>query len=206
MFGLKIIITIIITLAVILGFVGTNPVVTDFFGRATDRLSFFTGDNAARSIDFTLETDRFADIMFDSRDPVDFSVTGYTEASLKTGNLKTNKTVGIVGFRGTGGISGNTLWLDGKMSKVELPEITVSVQETVKANATFSSLTAKNLAVKEMEILATAGTLTVRGTSTQFSGDITIVSPKGDFVFGNGLKLTGKAASISIPSAGISIK
>ncbi|MBI4174465.1 MAG: hypothetical protein HY517_02370, partial [Candidatus Aenigmarchaeota archaeon] len=172
----------------------------------SDRFSFFTGNSAARGIDFTLETDRFADIDFKAAEPVDFVVTGYTEASLKTGNLKTNKTVGIIGFRGTGGIAGSTLWLDGRMSKVELPEITVSVQETVKANATFASLSAKNLAVKELKIPATTGTLTVRGSSTQFSGDIAVVSPEGDFEFAGGLKLAGKAASISIPSAGISIK
>lgn len=206
MLGWKIIITVIITLGIILGFVGTNPTVVGFFDNVSDRFSFLSGDNSPRSIEFVLETDKYADLDFSAKETVDFAVTGYTEASLKTGNLKTNKTLRIYGFKGTGSVRGNSLSLDGKMAKVELPEITVSVQETVRSNSTFTSLSAKNLAVKEIKIEQAKGTLSVRGTTTQFSGDIAIISPKGDFELSGGLKLSGKASGISIPSAGISIK
>ena len=205
----KIIVTIIVTLGLVMGYVGTNPAVSGFFDVVGDKFSAFTGDSTPRNIEFGLGADKYSDLEFTAKVPIDFVVTGYTEASLKTGNLKTNKTVGIYGFKGTGSIKSNTLTLDGKMTKVELPEITVSVQETVKSTSTFTSLSAKNLSVKELKIEKTSGSLSVRGTSTQFSGDIDISSPIGDFDFFSGksvLSVSGKASTISIPSAGISIK
>ena len=206
MFEWKIIITIIVTLGLVMGYVGSNPTVSGFFDSVGGRFSSLIGDNAQRNVEFSLDVDKYSDVEFSAKYPVDFLVTGYTEASLKTGNLKTNKTVGIYGFRGTGSVKGNTLALNGKMAKVELPEITVSVEETVESTSTFTGLSVKNLAVREIKIQQVSGTLSARGTTTQFSGDISIVSPMGDFDFGDSFKITGKAASISIPGAGISIR
>ncbi|KHO47773.1 MAG: hypothetical protein QT00_C0002G0435 [archaeon GW2011_AR5] len=205
MFEWKIIITVLVTLGLVLTYVGTNPTVSGFFDSVSGRFGSIMGESQ-RNVEFSLDVDKYGDFDFSAKEPVDFLVTGYTEATLKTGNLKTNKTVGIYGFRGTGSVEGNVLALDGKMAKVELPEITVSVQETVKSASTFTELTAKNLAVKEIRLTGVTGTLTSRGSTTQFSGDLTIASPMGDFDFGNGLRINGSATGISIPSAGISIR
>ncbi len=201
----KIVVTVLATLGIILGYVGTNPVVSGFFDTVGEKFSFFSADNAPRNVEFTLTADKYSDFEFTAKTPVDFVVTGYTEASLKTGNLKTNKTLGIYGFRGTGAVRGNVLTLDGKMAKVELPEITVSVQETVVSTSTFTAMSAKNLSLKQLSIQNTSGTLLVRGTSTDFTGDIDIGSPSGDFALEETFTLSGKAAGISL-SNGISIK
>ena len=203
MFGLKIILTIIITLILVFTYLGTNPAVSGFFDSVGERFSSFTGDNTARGVEFSLAADKYSNIEFSGRN-VNFTISGDTNAMLKTGNLQTNKTLGIYGFSGSGSVAGSTLVLDGRMSKVELPEITVAVQETIKSNSTFTSLSAVNLAVKEMKIQNTSGTLVVRGTSTQFSGDIDIISPAGDFGFGSKFTLAGKASKITL-SNGISI-
>ena len=205
MFEWKIIVTVIATLGIVLAYVGSNPAVSGFFDTVGERVDFLN-DNTPRNVEFSLVVDKYSDFDFSAKEPVDFMVTGYTEASLKTGNLKTNKTLGIYGFRGTGSIEGNVLKLDGKMAKVELPEITVSVQETVKSTSTFTGLTVKSLAVKEIKLQGVSGTLSSRGTTTQFKGDITVVSPMGDFDFGDAFSITGNATVISIHGAGISIK
>lgn len=206
MFDWKIILTIIIALGIVLTYLGSNPAVSGFFDSVRDRLPF-SADVTARNVEFTLTAGKYSDMEF-SVNNANFTITGYSEATLKTGNLRTNKTLGIYGFRGSGSIRGNTLTLDGRMSKVELPEITVAIQETIKSNSTFTSLSITNLGVKEIKIENTSGTLTVRGTTTQFSGDVVVVAPLGDFFFANNtiFKLSGKANKVSIPSAGISIE
>lgn len=206
MFELKIIVTVLVTLGLVMAYVGSNPTVSGFFDSVGGRFSTLIGDTSQRSVEFSLHVDKYGDFDFTAKEPVDFMVTGYTDAALKTGNLRTNKTVGIYGFKGTGSLENHVLTLDGRMVKVELPEITVSVQETVKSTSTFTEMTAKNLAVKEIKLQGVSGTLTSRGSSTQFSGDMTITSPKGYFEFGDGLRINGTAAGISIPSAGISIR
>lgn len=205
MFELKIIITILVTLGLVMAYVGSNPTVSGFFDSVGGRFSSLAGESQ-RNVDFSLEIDRHPEFSFTSRDPADFLVTGYTEAELKTGNLKTNKTLGIYGFRGSGSVEGNKLVLDGKMAKVEMPEITVSVQETVKSTSTFTALSAKNLAVKEIKLQGVSGTLTSRGSTTSFNGSLDVISPMGEFEFGEKFRISGKASSISIPSAGISIR
>lgn len=207
MFGIKIILTVIITLALIAGFLGTNPAVSGFFDSVGGRLSSFLGDSTPRDIEFALVSDRYGDFSFSSANS-NFTISGYSEAALKTGNLRTNKTLGVYGFRGSGSVAGNTVVLDGRMSKVELPEITIAVQETIKSNSTFTSMSISSLGLKELKIENTSGTLTVRGASTQFSGGITISSPSGNFGFYNSSKFTlsGRASRISIPSAGILIE
>lgn len=201
MFGLKLMLTIIITLALVGVYLGSNPNVAGFFEKISDQMSF--SDSTSRNIEFSLVTDKYTDMEF-SVHASNFTIVGDTTASLKTGNLRAGN-VSIYGFRGEGSVKNNTLILDGRMTKIELPEITVAVHETIKSSSTFTSLSAADLGVKELKIQNTSGTLVVRGAATQFSGDIEIVSPFGDFVFGDTFSLSGKASKISIPSAGISI-
>ncbi|HLC76765.1 MAG TPA: hypothetical protein VJH04_01030 [archaeon] len=199
MFDLKIIITIIATLGLLLGYLGTNPVVSGFFGSVGERFSF--GDNTQRDIDFSLSSDKYVDVDFSDKGPLNITVNGYTTATLRTGNLVTNKTVGIYGFHGSGSTVGNRLTLEGKMSKVQLPEITVAVQETVKADSIFTSFEMENLDLGEYTLQNVSGTLVARGTTTQFTGDITIASPRGTFSVNEDnttLKITGKAGKITL--------
>ena len=199
MFDLKIILTVIVTLAVILLYVGSNPALSSFFDSVNEKFSIVSGDNAQRDIGFSLASDKYQDIDFSNNGPLNFTISGYTTATLNTGNLVTNKTLGIYGFRGSGSTVGNRLVLEGKMSKVQLPEITVAVQETVKSDSIFTSFSVVNLDMKEYKLYNITGTLTARGTTTQFKGDITITSPRATFDVYNGnatLMISGAASKI----------
>ncbi len=202
MFDWKIISSIIAALVVFVSYLGTSPAVSGFFDTIGERFSSLAGDTTTRDIEFTLVADKYSDIRFSAKLPVNVTLNGYGEAVLKTGTLKMNKTLGIYEFRGSGSVIDNTLTLDGKMSKLELPEITAS-QDTIKLNSAFSSLSITNLAVKELKIVNTSGMLTVRGTSTQFTGNITIASPLGNFDFfvnNQTFALAGKAGKIQLSS------
>ncbi len=201
MFDLKIILTVLITLGVLLAYVGTNPTLSGFFDSVNEKFSF--GDSTQRDIDFSLTADKYRDIDFSNKGPLNVTVSGYTTATLKTGNLVTNKTLGVYGFSGSGSTMGNRLTLDGKMSKIQLPEITVAVQETVELTSIFTSFSVENLNIDEYKLENVSGTLTARGTTTQFSGDITIISPRATFsvYMGNAtLQVSGMAGKIVLSS------
>ena len=197
MFDMKIILTVIITLGVILAYVGCNQALSSFFDSVNDKFSF--GDSTQRDIDFSLTADKYQDLDFSNKGPLNITIAGYTTAALNTGNLVTNKTLGIYGFRGSGSTIGNRLTLDGKMSKIQLPEITVAVQETVALSSIFSSFSVENLDTDEYKLENVSGTLTARGATTQFSGDITITSPRATFdvnMDNTVLKISGAAGKI----------
>lgn len=179
MFDIKIILAVLITLGVLLVYVGTNPALSGFFDSLNEKFSF--GESAQRDIDFSLSANKYHDIDFSNKGPLNFTISGYTTATLKTGNLVTNKTLGVYGFHGSGSTVGNRLTLQGKMSKVQLPEITVAVQETVDLTSIFNGFSVENLDLNEYKLDNVSGTLTARGTTTQFTGDITITSPRATF-------------------------
>lgn len=204
MFEWKIVLTVIVTLGIIFAYLGSNPVVSGFFDSVGSKVSSLTGFSTQGNVEFSLAADKYGVIGFIAGNS-NFTIVGETSAALKTGNLRTNKTLAVYGFHGTGSVNGNILMLDGKIAKVELPEIAVAVQETIKSNSTFTSLSAAGLKLGDLKIINTTGTLVVRGATTHFSGDIDIVSPVGDFYFANStLSASGKAAKISL-SNGINI-
>jgi hypothetical protein len=203
MFELKIVITLLVTLFLVAGFLGTNESVGGFFDGIAEKLSF----SPAGSIEFSLFADNYSDFSFSSKGSINISVDGGTNAALRTGNLRTAKALTVSGFRGSGSVAGRTLSLDGKIAKIELPEITVAVQENMKAESNFTAFTATGIELKTLTIHGT-GSLTVKNTTTQFSGDIDITSPSGIFEInrnGRVFYISGKAAKITIPSAGLSI-
>jgi len=203
MFELKIVITVVVTLLLLATFLGTNDVVSGFFGSVSEKFSF----SESRDVQFTLTVDNYSDFSFTAKNMVNITVDGYTTATLKTGNLQTNKTLSVYGFRGTGDIAGGTLALNGKISKVELPEITVGVQETITSSSAFTSLSASNIELGSLTVRA-RGTLTVRNTTTQFSGDLVLAEPAGTFEInknGHIFYVSGRASKITIPSSGLVI-
>ena len=207
MFDWKIVVTIIIVLVLITGYVGTNPMVSGFFDAIGGKLSSLTGSPQS-GVEFTLKTDSYPAIDFSAKKPANFTVIGSTTATLKSGTFRTNVGMSVYDFTGSGSMRGNELILKGKIGKIELPEITVAVQETISSNSTFTSMSADYLTAKDITIKGTTGTLTARGATTQFSGDITITSPSGSFEFYKNnavFALSGSASKIAIPNAGINI-
>jgi hypothetical protein len=112
MFEPKIAITIVVAFILMIWFLSSNSTVTGFFGYMGDRLGSIS-PGAVRDIDLSVATDKYGDIHFVARDPINFTVVGYTTATLKTGNLMTDKSLSIHGFTGRGSIINNTLLLDG---------------------------------------------------------------------------------------------
>ncbi|MEK6887946.1 MAG: hypothetical protein AABX14_03315 [Candidatus Aenigmatarchaeota archaeon] len=207
MFDWKIVVTVIIVMALAAGYVGTNPMVSGFFDTIGGKLSSLTGSGSKGSIEFTFNADKYPNIEFSAKNPTNITVIGNTTATLKSGTFST-KSMSIYNFTGSGSIRGNELILNGKIGKIELPEITIAVQETISSNSTFTSMSADYLTAKDITIKGTTGTLTARGATTQFSGDITITSPSGSFEFYKNnavFTLSGSASKITIPSAGINI-
>ncbi|HLD38845.1 MAG TPA: hypothetical protein VJB05_00865 [archaeon] len=206
MFDWKIVVTVIIVMALAAGYVGTNPMVSGFFDGVSGKLSSLTGSSQS-GIEFTFNADKYPNIEFSAKNPTNITVIGATTATLKSGTFST-KSMSIYNFTGSGSIKGNELILNGKIGKIELPEITVAVQETISSNSTFTSMSADYLTAKDITVKGTTGTLTARGATTQFSGDITITSPSGRFEFYKNsvvFTLSGSASKIAIPNAGINI-
>lgn len=205
MFELKVVLTIVITFIFLAAFLGTNETVQGFFGIVGDRFSF---GGTARNVAFTLSADNYTDLSFSAKSMVNITVDGDTTASLRTGNLQTNKTLSLYGFQGTGTIDQGALHLTGRIAKIELPEITVAVQESITSTSTFTSLSATNLELKELKIRGT-GYLTVQNTTTQFSGDVEFTEPAGTFTInknGTVFGVSGRAVKITIPGSGIVIQ
>ena len=203
MFELKIVLTVVVTLLLLVAVLGSNETVSNFFGSISDRFSFTN----PRGMSFELTADNYSNMDFTGKNMVNISVDGDTSATLNTGNLRTNKTLSVYGFRGTGSVHGTSLALDGKISKVELPEITVGVQETVSASSNFTGFSAVNLELASLGVNGN-GVLTVKNTSTQFSGSIIIEAPSGMFEInrnGRVFHVVGRASKITIPSSGIVI-
>jgi hypothetical protein len=208
MFEMKIAITLLVTFLLLVGFLGSNPTVSSFFNAIGDKIGSFGFIAPARSVSFSASLDRYDPIEFNAKNPVNITISGSTQASLRTGNLVTDKNLSLLDFRGTGKIVNNTLVLDGRMGKVELPDITVAVQETIKSNSTFSYLSVNGLETGDIRIIGTSGVIHARNATTRFSGDVSIESPAGLFEFhgANGVfYINGESAKISVPSAGISI-
>ena len=198
------VITLAVTLLLLAAFLGTNDAVSGFFDSIGSRLSLPSG---SRNIDFTLTADNFSDMSFNAKNPVNLTIDGATNATLKSGNLQTNSTLSVYGFRGTGSITGTTISLDGKISKVELPEIAVAVQETITSNSIFTGLSAVAIEMKTIKLHAT-GSITVRNSTIQYSGDVEITDPAGDLEINRNnhvFYMTGKASKITIPGSGVSI-
>lgn len=209
MFDWKLVVTIIIVMALVMVYLGSNPAVSGFFGTIKEKFSSLTSFGSKQSsIEFTLEADRYENMDFSAKTPTNITVVGSTTATLSTGTVKTNNTMTVYNFTGSGTIRGNELILNGKIGKIELPEITVAIQETISSNSTFTSMSADHLSTKDITIKGTSGTLTARGATTQFSGDIAISSPSGSFEFNRNVvfAVSGIASKISIPGAGINIE
>jgi len=203
MFELKVVATVVITLLLLVAVLGSNETVSNFFGSVSERFSF----TSPGGVSFSLDADNYSDMTFTGKKMVNVTVDGDTYASLNTGNLQTNKTLSVYGFRGTGSVHGTVLVLDGRISKVGLPEITVGVQETIKASSNFTGFSAVNLELTDLVVHGT-GLLTVGNTTTQFSGEIQITAPTGNFEInrnGRVFYVAGRASKITIPGSGIVI-
>ena len=198
---MKIVLTVVVTLLLLVALLGSNETVSSFFSSVGERFSF----SSPRGVSFDLTADNYSNMEFTGKN-VNVTVDGNTQAAMNTGKLQTNKTLSVYGFRGTGSVHGTVLTLDGKIAKVSLPEITVGVQEIIKATSNFTGFSAVNLELESLVVHGT-GALTVGITTTQFSGEIQISSPSGTFEINRGstLHVAGRASKIVIPGSGIVI-
>src|SRR3989338_4779815 len=208
MFNIKLILTVIVVLAVLAGFLGTSPTLSNFFSAVQERFFDATKLEApvARNVGFTINVDRYPDVTFDSVRLINITINGTTTASLLEGRLNTTHAVTLFNYKGSGTIS-DKLHLDGSFEWLELPDIIATFgKQQIKLESDFTSVEFKGLALKDLKVQNATGTLAVEGSITQFTGDIEMKEPLGVFIFADkALSITGAAQKIIIPSAGINI-
>lgn len=211
MFGLKIIVTIIITLIIVLGFLALNPTVAGFFENIFDRFSgiaVFEFDTTQRNVLFSLDVNKFDNITVKTRRLINITTApDNLSILLKDGSIVPDKTFIVYGFRGHLSIKGNEINLDGKYDKFEYLDKSTSFDGgDIKAEGTYINLTIKDFALNELKLNNVTGKIVANEVKTIFSEvDIDIKSPLGKFVFNGGLKIDGSASKISIPNRNLVI-
>jgi len=208
MFNVKLIITIIAVLAILAGFLGTSPTLSNFFSAVQERFFEATKLEApiARNVEFTINVDHYPDVTFDSVRLINITINGTMTASLPEGRLNITQAIKLFNYKGSGTVSDN-LRLEGSFEWLELPDITAAFgKQQIKLESNFTSVEFKGLALKDLKVQNATGTLAVEGSITRFTGDIEMKEPLGVFIFVNKtLSITGVAQKIIIPSAGINI-
>lgn len=201
MFGLKIIVTIIIVLIVMAGYLMTNPIVSSFLGSVGGGFSSaFTFFDKKSETEFSLAIKAVPNINF-SAEGAQLRVDGESSGTLGTSALSSNQTLRIVNFTGRGFL-GDELRLDGSYDSASLPGVSFSGGRAA-LRSSYRSVDIENLKLRTLQMTGN-GTLIVKGVQTQFS-DITIEHFVGSMTAGDEMRVEGVASSIEIPSAKIKI-
>lgn len=217
----KIIVTLLVVLGVLAVFVGSAPVVSDFFSEVGGKFAgLFPGDAADASQNGDNE---FSLVLYDSGEVVFRSagsnviINQSSDAVLDKGSVKFYS-ASLSGFAGSGSVSldstlrspafmvlqlnGSADVLQSESSRFEKSKIFISTNE-VSSSDYFS---AGNVSIESLAQDNARGELILNGSITKFSGRLEMKSVSGKMFFSNGaLQIEGKAKSMSVPGAGIKI-
>ncbi|MFH0832352.1 MAG: hypothetical protein V1900_01355 [Candidatus Aenigmatarchaeota archaeon] len=202
----KIIATIVIVFGVIILVLSSNPAVSSFFQQVNEKITNVLGYefDVNRNVSFSLILNRYVDASFYGKGLV-LDITPKTLTGEINGmKIDTNKGIKLIGFNGSGSISGNNLTLDGKFEKLTSEMLIES--GSIKISTAFENLTVENLALKEIKVKA-SGYLDAGEIKTKLSDTmIELYYPSGKFEFyNNQLRINGLAKKISIPEIKLEI-
>lgn len=204
LFDWKIIATVFAMFAVLLGFLGTSPVVSSFFNSVFGTFSgsvdldFF---EETRDVPFSLNITDYPEMSFNIKDSGNISLEpDEFTATVNNAKISNAKTVKIYNFKGTANVKNKTLTLDGTFQNLEIDSGTILSGSKIQASGTFKKVTLENAGTKTLNLITT-GTLVLNSTEIRFTNkNIDIKSPLGMFYFSNHMYIDGYASSISMPS------
>ncbi|MBI3190959.1 hypothetical protein HYZ41_04630 [archaeon] len=203
---MKLIAIPVVVLVLLAGFLTTNPAVSGFFEQMKDKFFSFTKIEPPvnRNIDFTVDLNKYNTVTFDRSSPMNITVIGEASVVLQNGNVNTKNGITLVDYKGFGSVS-NKLLLNGTYERLESMELKLG-KGKIWLESNFSNTEITNLRVKIINISDVSGVLTLKNSSTQFSGSIEIFEPLGTFTFDNSrMTVKGTTQKITIPSVGINI-
>lgn len=204
LFDWKIIATVFALFAVVLGFLGTSPVVSGFFNSVFGTFSgsidldFFKD---TRDVPFSLNITEYPEITLTVKNSGNISLEpDEFTATVNNAKISNAKTVKIYDFKGTANVKNMTITLDGTFQSIEVDSGTTLSGSKIQASGTFKKVVIENAEIKTLDV-TTTGTLTLNGTEIIFvQKDINIKSPSGTFYFSNYMYIDGYASSISMPA------
>jgi hypothetical protein len=204
LFDWKIIATVFALFAVVLGFLGTSPVVSSFFNSVFGTFSsnvdldFF---KETRDVPFSLNITDYPEMILSIKESGNISLEpDEFTATVNNAKISNAKTVKIYNFKGTASVKNRTLTLDGTFQNLEIDAGTTLSGSKIQASGTFKKVTLENAGIKTLDV-TTTGTLVLNGTEIRFvNKNVNIKSPMGAFYFSNYMYVNGYASSISMPA------
>jgi hypothetical protein len=204
MFDWKIIVTLLIVLVLLAGFMGSTPGVSSFLGEVGSRAgSVFSGlgiDLGEKSgHNFTLVLSRYDKIGLNMKSSA-ISADGNASAKIDNGEIRFSH-VDMTNFTGSGSAS-SVLVLNGSADKILFDSSSFG---RTRIDMVSSVAAIDDARIQEISQDA-EGEMQLGNSSIKFSGRIDMKSIEASMTLGNGvLRIQGTAAKISIPGAGVNL-
>lgn len=192
------VVIVLVVVAFLLPYLPFMSVFSKFGASNTQPASFFDNVNAG-NIEFIFTADKYNGFQFAS---VGKNVTAFGDTNGYAQNIEIS-TDGVVNVEDYSGIVAVTdkIILNGSVTRVIVPGVKF---KTDKIYLETTGMETGNILLKRMKIDDVSGSITVKGSETKFAGTIVISDFSSDFsIVNNTLSISGKAAAIEIPSAGL---
>ena len=216
---IKMVLTVIIIIAMVFTFVSYVPV-SGFLTKAgidnfkiankPDNAAIPDKEISAGNIAFELKAKKYSS--FSATANGEISAKGNTAAEGNGVVINTNSLVRIEGYYGIVDIDGTKTKLNGSVSKIYLPDATFTT-DSILLTSTAQDLGIKNIEAKELRISGVLGTIAIKGTETAFTGTLILTNAVAELNLKCAsmsdsceLVISGNAASVEIPEAGLRFK
>ncbi len=219
---IKMVLTVLIIIALVFTFVSYFPVAGLLTKAGIDDFKFASKspDNiavdskpveeiSAGNIIFELRAKKYSSFAAIANGEI--NIKGKTVAEGNGIIIDTSSLIKIEDYYGSFSLDGLETKLNGSVSKIYLPDATFTTNNILLAS-TVEDLNVKNIEAKELRITGVLGTIKIKDTETAFTGMLVLTNAVAYLNFkcldasGCELIISGKAASVEIPEAGLRFK
>ena len=207
------VLTVIIILALVFTFVSYFPVTGLLTKAGIDDFKFASKSSQAAEaqveeissgeIVFELRAKKYSSFATNAKGEI--SVKGKTIAEGNGVSADTNSLIKIEGYYGSFDLDGQTVSFNGSVAKLVLPDATFKTDNII-LTSTAETLNVKNIETKNLRITGVLGTIKVRETEIAFTGTLVLTDAVAELNLQDELIISGKAASVEIPEAGLRFK
>ncbi|MBI4896365.1 MAG: hypothetical protein HY832_02350 [Candidatus Aenigmarchaeota archaeon] len=194
----KVVLAVVIVLAIVLYFLGSHPVVSDFFNRIAVRLGH---DTVQRPVNVTLDVPTYNNLSL-VLSQTNISVSGNSSGFVGTNAINTARPIVISGFQGAFLLDQGILTLNGTASSVAFVDVTITESKKFYLHTAVDDATINLISSRDIQLTAD-GLLTTQNISTAFHGSVLLTAFKGSMHVAQNLTLEGNAQKIRIPSASL---
>jgi hypothetical protein len=196
----KIVLTASIILIAAFVLVARTPEVTGFFISIYDYV-----DVKPANVSFSYSTEDYENLTLSSENSEIFITPINIELNIPGGNFTTDRSVALSDFRGTITIRKNTAEFEGTIKKLATSDFSLNYDnQFITGRSTFDSLSVENTSMPFL--ISKEGTMIVKGTTIDLSNEeVKITTLYGNFTFGSGLTINGRASKIEIPDSGLAV-